>query len=190
VALGGSYWPHYVIQLMPVAAVGAAALLSRRPAIGAIGLCAIAIPAALVTLNVAIKDQGDGYQHTALTAGRYVHFRAEPGQTAYVLDARVNALYYTGLRSPFPYHWTLMLQAIPHIHAKMRAMFASSERPTWVIRWNHADPRTAALLRRHYRTVGTVCGRHVLLERGARSRPAPAMTGPCQIASSVLPGPG
>jgi hypothetical protein len=190
VTLGGSYWPHYVIQLMPVAAVGAATLLARRPAIGAVALCAVAIPAAIVTLGVALKDQGDSYQHAPLTAGRYVHLRAEPGQTAYVLEARVNALYYTGLRSPFPYHWSLMMQAIPHVHAKLRALLRSPRRPTWVIDWDGAGGvRTARLLHRRYRVVATVCGRPILLARGAHSKPAPPMTGPCDLSPRVLPRP-
>jgi hypothetical protein len=32
-----------------------------------------------------------------------VHDRALPSDTAYVLYAKVNALFYSGLRSPFPY---------------------------------------------------------------------------------------
>jgi 4-amino-4-deoxy-L-arabinose transferase-like glycosyltransferase len=194
VTLGGSYWPHYVIQLMPVAAVGAAALLSRRLAPGAIGLCAIAIPALVATLGVAVKDQGDSYQHDAVTVGRYVHLRAGPGQTAYVQYARVNALYYTGLRSPFPYHWSLMLQAIPHMGEKVRAMLRSAERPTWIIAWDRADSfglggggATARLLHQHYRPVARVCGQPILLERGARAKPPPPMTGSCEISRSVLP---
>jgi hypothetical protein len=197
VVLGGSYWPHYVIQLMPVAAVGAAALLARRPAIGILGLGALALPAAIVTLNVALKDQGDNYQHDALTTGRYVQLRAEPGQTAYVQYARVNSLYYTGLESPFPYHWSLMLQAIPHMGQKVRAMLASDRRPTWIIAWDSANSfglggngATARLLKDHYRHVTNVCGQPILLARGARAKPPPPMTGSCEIARSALPTPG
>jgi 4-amino-4-deoxy-L-arabinose transferase-like glycosyltransferase len=179
VTLGGSYWPHYVIQLMPVAAVGSAALLARRPALGTIGLAALAIPALIVTLNVALKDQGDSYQHTAVTAGRYVHLRAEPGQTAYVLYARVNALYYTGLPSPFPYHWTLMKEAIPGFQAKLRLLLESSGRPTWIIDWDGAK---GLRLQRNYRVVAHVCGRPILLRRGAPAKPPPQMAGSCQIA--------
>jgi 4-amino-4-deoxy-L-arabinose transferase-like glycosyltransferase len=182
VTLGGSYWPHYVIQLMPVGAVGAAALLARRPAIGTFGLAAVAIPALIVTLNVALKDQGDSYQHNALTAGSYVHLRAEPNQTAYVLNARVNALYYTGLPSPFPYHWTLMKEAIPHWNAKLHALLASKQRPTWVIDW---DGGKGYDLLRHYRVVARVCGRPILLERGAHAKPPPPMKGGCAIAYRV-----
>jgi hypothetical protein len=196
VVLGGSYWPHYVIQLMPAAAVGSAALLARRPLVGVAGLAALALPAAIVTTTTAIKDQGDSYQHAPLTAGRYVRFRAEPRQTAYVLYARVNALYYTGLRSPFPYHWSLMMQAIPHVDAKLRALLASGSRPTWIIDWDSAralglgaNGKTARLLHRRYRIVARVCGHPILLERGARAKPPPPMLNSCEIAPAVLPPP-
>jgi hypothetical protein len=196
VTLGGSYWPHYVIQLMPVAAVGAGALLSRRPALGVVGLCVLAIPAAYGTLNLARTDENDSYQRDAVTAGRYVHLRAEPGQTAYVLYARVNELYYTGLLSPFPYHWALMLRATPHVGARLRALLTSPRRPTWVLGWDSPNSygmsghgATAALLTRHYRVVARVCGHRILLERGAPSRPPPPMTGPCEISPSLVPRP-
>ena len=140
---------------------------------------AVAIPALIVTLNVALKDQGDSYQHNALTAGSYVHLRAEPNQTAYVLNARVNALYYTGLPSPFPYHWTLMKEAIPGFQAKLRLLLGSSRRPTWIIDWDGAQ---GLRLQRSYRVVAHVCGRPILLRRGAPAKPPPQMAGSCQIA--------
>jgi hypothetical protein len=196
IVLGGSFWPHYVIELMPVAAVGAAALLSRRPAIGAVVLCAVAIPAAIATLDVGGKDSGDGYERSSVTIGRYVHYRAKPGQTAYVLYARVNALYYTGLPSPFPYHWSLMMRGVPHATRTLRALLASGRRPTWIIDQDGSsgyglDPRgaTARLLTLHYRPAGRVCGRTILLERGASAKPPPRMTGGCALSPAVLPRP-
>lgn len=196
VILSGSYWPHYVIELMPVAAVGSALLLSRRPALGALGLCVLVLPVMLATLSPGIRDRADGYQRAAVTLGHYVHLRAEPGQTAYVLYARVNALYYTGLPSPFPYHWSLMMRSIPGAPQRLRALLASPRRPTWIIdqdgpRGYGLDPggATGRLLTAHYRRVAHVCGRPILLARGAPAKPPPPMTSRCELSRSVLPAP-
>jgi hypothetical protein len=197
VILSGSYWPHYVIELMPVAAVGSALALSKRPALGAVGLCVLAVPAALFTLSSGIRDRGDSYEHASVTLGRYVQLRALPGQTAYVLYARVNALFYTHLPSPFPYHWSLMMRSVPGATTQLRTLLASPRRPTWII--SQDGPRgyrldssgaTARLITLHYRRVARVCTRPILLARGAPAKPPPPMTGSCEISPALLPPPG
>ena len=196
ILLSGSFWPHYVIQLMPVAAIGTALLLSRRPLLGAVALCVIAIPAAITTANPGIRDSGDHYETQAVSLGRYVSDRAEPGQTAYVMYARVNSLFYTGLPSPYPYHWSLMMRTIPGAVPQLRALLASPRRPVWII--SQDGPKgygldrsgaTARLVRAHYRVVAHVCGQPILLERGKPARAAPPLVRSCVIAPSAAPRP-
>jgi hypothetical protein len=97
-----------------------------------------------------------------------------------VLYAKVNVLYYAGLVDPFPYNWSLMIQAVPGAEARLRRLLVSSGRPTWVVRMSTTrslgldrSGATQRLLARHYRSVGTVCGATVFLERGASGRQAP-----------------
>jgi hypothetical protein len=185
VALGGSYWPHYLIALVPGVSAAAAITLVRRPRIGLIAVCAIALPTALHAFTVARDDSADRSQRAALTIAQYIRSRALPQQTLYVLYAKVNAVYYAGLDDPFPYNWSLMMQAVPGAEARLRQLLASDGRPTWVVRLSSTRSlgldRTGAtrrLLAEHYRAVATVCGATVLLERGAADRPPPA-TGGC-----------
>ncbi len=196
ILLSGSFWPHYVIQLMPSAAVGSALLLSRRPALGGVALCLIAIPAAIATAQPGIRDSGDHYESQAVTLGRYVGLRAEPGQTAYVMYARVNSLFYTGLHSPFPYHWSLMMRAAPGAVHRLRTLLASPRRPVWII--DQDGPKgygldrsgaTARLVHDHYHVVAHVCRKPILLERGKAARPAPPMIRSCLISPAVVPRP-
>jgi hypothetical protein len=182
VLAGGSYTPPYVIELMPVAAVGFAVACARRPRAGAVALAAVVVLALPPTLRGIVHDSADAYGRQARVVGRYVRDRAEPGQTLYVMYARASVLYYAGLRSPFPYHWALMMRAIPGARAQLRELLAGSSRPTWIVDQDGAagyglDPagRTRALLGRHYRVVAHVCGTPVLLSRGATAkRPPPA----------------
>src|SRR3954447_24875176 len=177
---------------MPVAAIGTALLLTRRVGLGAVALCLIAIPAAITTARPGVLDSGDHYESQAVTLGRYVALRAEPGQTAYVMYARVNSLFYTGLPSPFPYHWSLMMRAVPGAVHQLRTLLASPRRPVWIIEQDRPkgyglDHRgaTARLVREHYRVVAHVCRQPILLERGKRARAAPRLVQSCAIAPAA-----
>jgi hypothetical protein len=191
VALGGSYWPHYLIALVPGITVAAAIALARHPRIGAVAACAIALPTAIHAFAVARDDSADHTQRAAVTIGRYIRARALAHQTLYVLYAKVNVVYYAGLDDPFPYNWSLMMQAIPGAEARLRELLVSSRRPTWVVRMSTTrslgldrSGATRRLLAKHYRPVGTVCGATVMLERGAVGRPPPS-TGPCGPGASL-----
>jgi hypothetical protein len=97
-----------------------------------------------------------------------------------MMYSKPNALYYAGLRVPFPYNWSLMVRAVPGARDLLRRTLASAGRPTWIVRENGAkayalDPSgaTRRLLDEHYRRVATVCGTALLLSRTARALPAP-----------------
>jgi hypothetical protein len=180
ILLGGSYWPHYLIALVPIAAAGAAATLDRYPFAGALALAAIALPTVINAAEVAKSDSADAYQRPALTIGDYIEDRSLPGQTAYAMYARVNTLYYARLRDPYPYNWSLMVRAVPGAEPRLRSLLASPARPTWIVRAE--GPRafgldrggaTRRLLALHYKPVASVCGSEVLLARGARVRHPP-----------------
>jgi hypothetical protein len=185
---GGSYWSHYLIELVPVSVVGVAALVAWRPRVGAV-LCVLALMTGLATSadHVAL-GRPQQYQRSAVVVGHYLRDRALPGDTAYVLYAKVNALFYSGLPSPFPYHWSLMMMAVPGAEQQLRALLASPRRPTWIVM---AQPTrtfgldrsgaTARLLARGYRRTARVCGRPVLLARNAGPRPAARPSEPCRL---------
>ena len=186
VALGGSYWPHYLIALVAAAAAGAAAVFARYRWVGALAICTIVLPVAWNAANVARSDGADSSQQSTLTIARYIDTRAKPHQTLYALYAKVNLLYYAGLRDPFPYNWSLMMRAAPNAQARLRHLLASGGRPTWVV---EAQPTrafgldrsgaTKRLLAEHYRRFATVCGDQLLLARGARSAPPGAAPTSC-----------
>lgn len=177
---GGSYWNHYLIELVPVATVGSAALFSRHRLPALLGMSVIVVPAALYMVGPIHQDRADHYQRAAKIVGRYVRSRALPGQTDYVLYSRPDVLYYAGLRDPYPYNWGLMIRAAPHAVPRLRRLLSSRERPTWIVVWQAPDSvgldpsgLTARILARHYRHDATVCGHQILVARGARGRPGP-----------------
>lgn len=180
VVAGGSYSQAYVIELMPAAAVGFALACAARPRLGVAALAAVLTLALVPTLRGVLHDSADSYGQEARAMGSYVRARALPGQTAYVLYARANVLYYAGLPSPFPYHWALMMRAIPGTRQRLRSLLAGSARPTWIVEQDppsayglDASGRTRRLLAQHYRQVAVVCATPILIARGAKAGPAP-----------------
>jgi hypothetical protein len=168
---GGSYWPHYLIELVPVACVAAAAGIAARrlPArIALVGACAA----------VSLFSAAGGIAHFAhhpphrpeLAAARYVREHARPGDTQYVMYARANVDDYAGLPSPYPYAWSLMVRAKPGAVPQLQRLLGSARRPTWLVefqtpnRWG-LDPRgvTRSLLARDYRLAATVRGHRIYL---------------------------
>lgn len=168
---GGSYWGHYLIQLIPFAAVSASIALvgatARRIRLtaAALGACAIGGLAIGPLASTAEKS-------SAAAIGDAVGDGARPGDTAHVLYSQADILYYSGLRDPFPYHWSLMMRAVPGARTELRALLASSRRPTWIVEWESpasygldATGQTARLLDQRYRNAGSACGVAVLLRR-------------------------
>jgi hypothetical protein len=180
ILLGGSYWRHYLIALVPAAAAGAAALFQRYRLAGAVAVVVIAFTTVTHAIDVAVHDQGDSYQRGGVTLGNYIRARSLPDYTVYVMYSKPNALYYADLRAAFPYNWSLMIRAVPSARDLLRRVLASGDRPTWILRTHRtnafgldATGATQRLLSRHYRRIATVCGTPLLLARSARALPAP-----------------
>jgi hypothetical protein len=191
VLAGGSYWPHYLIALVSVTAAGAAAALVRHRWIAATGVVAMTIAAATVAFPVAIHHSADTYDESAVAVGDYINDRSEPGDTAYVLYAKADILYYSGLPAAFPYNWSLMMRSAPHAEAKLRQDLASPSRPTWLVQWQHTrafgldkSGLTERLVTQHYRRVTTLCGHPLFLARGAHARAAPVELNSCGVPSA------
>ena len=170
---GGSYWPHYLIQLVAPASVlaGAALAGSRWRILGA----AIAAVAALGTIDAVGPTSANPRQRAALEAAGYVRTHAARGDTQWVMYARANLGYYTGLPSSYPYAWSLMVRAVPGASPQLVGLLNSHRRPTWVIGWQranswHLDPdgAVAHALVRHYRVVARVDGHAIYHRRSPR----------------------
>jgi 4-amino-4-deoxy-L-arabinose transferase-like glycosyltransferase len=171
---GGSYWSHYLIQLIAPAGVlaGAALAAAWSPARAAatIAIAAVSVVATIGGLTMARVTK---QHHGVVAVARYVRDHARPGDTQYVMYARANVGYYTGLPSPYPYAWSLMVRAVPGAIGRLDRLLDSPRRPTWIVGWQRArswglDPHgtTRRALHRHYRVVARVHG-HPIWHRKA-----------------------
>jgi hypothetical protein len=169
---GGAYWPHYLIEIVPVTAVLfglAVAEISAPARIAAIG--AAVMLACTVTAGATAYVLERHPDRAERDVGGYIAAHAKPGDTQYVLYARANVLYYAGLPSPFPYSWSLMMRARPGAPTALYRLLGSARRPTWLVAWQDDDSWRLdrggiidVLVRRLYRPAGTIDG-HVILRR-------------------------
>jgi hypothetical protein len=169
---GGSYWGHYLVQLIPFAAVGASIALAAAPdrrvraTVAVMSMCALGGLAIGPLVTTSEKS-------SAAAIGSALGDSARSGDTVHVLYSQADVLYYSGLQDPFPYHWSLMLRAVPGARGELRDLLASRARPTWIVEWEppasydlDRDGETARLLARHYRHVADPCGVPILVRRG------------------------
>jgi hypothetical protein len=177
ITAGGSYWPHYLLQLAPALALAGGLWAADSARVRA----AVAlIVASAVTVTLVATLSGATYPHTGQAVGTFVKRSAHAGDTVAVLFGRADVQQATGLPSPYEHLWTLPMRTLdPHL-VQLRAVLRGPAAPTWVVArkdlnpWNiDAHDRTRLLLATHYRRVAEVCGKAVYLHDGVHRTLAP-----------------
>jgi hypothetical protein len=172
--VGGNYWSHYLIGLIPMVALAAG--LSAQSGVprwrwtrGLVVVAAIAT--ALVSPVVVLFVHGAA--SPADTTGRWIGDSADPDDTLVVLHTHPNVVQASDLRPGYPYSWSLPVRTLDPKLSLLLETLAGPDAPTWVVRWDPdyfwgLDPtgRVDATLAARYRSVGTVCGHPVWLLNG------------------------
>ncbi len=168
IVAGGSYWPHYLLELAPMLAlaVGVWAAEAGWLRAAAVAAATSAAVASLAAVGAGVLDNRSGGQQ----AGEWLRQSGRPGDTATVLYGHAEVQYASGMSSPYPYLWSLPMRTIdPHL-GRLRALLASQHRPDWVVVWSRLDawsidPKDATRLdlATHYRLVQHLCGHEVWL---------------------------
>jgi hypothetical protein len=104
---------------------------------------------------------------------------AEPGDTLVVFGGRADLQLESGMRSPYPYLWSLPMRALDPDLTTFLAMVDGPGAPTWLVEWWPFDTWTSkgsaleADVRKRYVEHGAGCGgRTVWLLKGVE-RPVP-----------------
>ena len=177
IASGGSYWPHYLIQLGPALALAAGVWAADSARVRA---AVVFVIASAVAMTCAVVLSGSTSGHSARDVGTWVARSARPGDTATVLYGNADVQEATGLPSPYPHMWTLPMRTFdPHL-AHLRTLLAGPRAPTWVVAWGDLDPwhidahdRMRLTLAQHYHVVGSLCGHVVYLHDHVNRRLTP-----------------
>ncbi len=180
---GGSYWPHYLIQLAPgvVLAVGAVASQVTRAGRWMRGAGRMVVATAVLgTLLVEVVYLSVPWVWFQQRTGEWLADSSAPGDTAFVAYGNPSILEAADMQSPYPYLWSLPMRTLDPDLARLRATLAGPDAPTWIVQLNGLDSwgidaasRLANLVEERYRLVGDVCGNPVWLREGLTRRPAP-----------------
>ncbi|MDQ3422510.1 MAG: hypothetical protein M3510_03820 [Actinomycetota bacterium] len=191
IALGASYWSHYLIGLVPVLAlisarvaewpqgdVSGGELLWRRRVVGLTASACTAV--AVVTGWGAVTT---GPEASAVSVGRWVGSSASGSDRLVVTYGHANVVEESGLGTAYPYLWSLPVRTLdPHLRM-LAATLGSSGAPAWVVEWDDVnawgiddEEGVRAVLARDYREVASVCGHVVYLHLGVRRALAPVST--------------
>ena len=139
IALGGSYWNHYLVQLVvPVAVLSGLLVASRQPAARTV-LVAVAL-AAVTAVGVYVT----GSHTTAGTSvGEAVGDVAAPQDTIVTTWGHADVTRASGLSSPYPYLWSLPARTLDPNLVDLRALLAGPRAPTWFVRGAASAPGTS-----------------------------------------------
>jgi hypothetical protein len=182
--LGGLYWSHYYVQLLPplvvLAAIGATAFRWR---IVAIGLTCLALaPVGQILIHV-VSTTGEAHDATITFSGSFevderiaawVKQNTTPADTIYALDSRATLYYLANRVTRYPYIWHHSPLLTPSGMKLLRKMLAGPDRPRIVVLYRNPSEldkskRMAGILTRGYRLVWQpVKGIRVLVRRDAR----------------------
>ncbi|WP_250036277.1 hypothetical protein [Paractinoplanes maris] len=180
VNLGGSYWPHYFVQVLPPLVVLAAAAVTglrtrwRRLAVAAVVVLPTLIwLAALVPMSPAGRARTIPYDALAARDDRIaavIRATTTPADEIYVLESEAYLYFAAQRRSPYPYLWGKPIDKIPDALPRLREMLNSEQRPTLVVLDTPpaaVDPTgaVAAALAAHYRPDTVVEGVPILRAR-------------------------
>ncbi len=131
VLLGGSYWLHYLIGLIPGLVVLAAAAAQRGPTTpslrAAYGFAAVS---SLVVIAWVVVHPIDRPEEPAIA---YLEAHAQPGDTIVVGFGGANIVEAAGLDSPYRYLWSLPVRVRDPGLAELADVLAGPDAPTWLV---------------------------------------------------------
>ena len=179
IVLGPYAWPHYFLQWVAPAAVGAGLALARwsrrRAWTLPVGLAAIAAPAVLTSamwagLPPAERDLAATGSPSVLDNEQIAPWLASntaPGDEVYALAASADVYLKSGRATAYPYLWWANVRYVPSALPELRASLAGPDAPRWVVVYQaplRVDPTgaVARLLEERYEPAAVVAGRSVL----------------------------
>jgi hypothetical protein len=189
VGLGGSYWAHYLIALVP----GVVLVVSATAAVAGRGLPMVlavtfALTSTVVDTAVAVVGPpatAQDLRDRAVTS--WLEDAHLPGDTGLVTYGQAQVLEASGLRPGYPFLWSLPARTLdPDLHRMARDLHRPAG-PDWVVVWLPVDTwgldpygLVAGELTRHYRQVATVCGVPIWLKNG-EYRTLPSVPAGCTV---------
>jgi hypothetical protein len=180
VGLGGSYWLHYLLGVVPglvlllaLALRAGAGRVASPGALVAVVLVAVTASTLVGQVVYAVRPPARDADERAVIA--FVRSHHDPSATGVVAFGKADLLRAAGLTSPYPYLWSLPVRVRDPDLSRLGAVLRGADRPSWVVQqgaslssWGIDADHADRILRRHYEEVFTSGDWQVL-----RVRPEP-----------------
>ena len=170
VLLGGSYWLHYLMGLVPGLVLLAAAAAQRRLEFGPTLLLPYAA-AALSTLATVVYVVFQPIPRPEAPVIDYLRAEGHPGDTAIVAFGGANILRETGMTSPYEELWSLPVRVRDPELSALTDILEGDHAPLWVVvngdsmaSWGIDATTADRALRDRYRLTATA-GRFSIFRR-------------------------
>ena len=164
VLLGGSYWLHYLMGLVPGLVLITVAATQRPLGRSRLVPAAYAF-AVLSTVCVTGWVLATPIPRSSEPAVAWLDEHTRPGDTAVVAFGAPNILRESGLRSPYPELWSMTVRVRDADLADFTAVLESADRPTWVVvsgvsvsTWGVEATEAKQVLRERYDKVDATGG--------------------------------
>jgi hypothetical protein len=130
--LGGSYWLHYLLGLVPGAVLVAAAFAQRpAPVTRSIGISfALAGLSSAIAVGWVVAQPIERPERGAVD---YLAAHAAHGDTGVVVLGAADVLHAGDLASPYPFLWSLPARVRDRDLSTLEGVLRSPARPTWVV---------------------------------------------------------
>lgn len=176
-ALGGSWWPQYAVQLVPAFAMVAGLVAPRGHGRKTVTFAVLSSVVALV-VGVIMLLTGRGSDARDERVAEWLAQASRPGDTAFLGYGTPSVLYLAGLAAPYPYSWSLPVRVHDPDLERLVALLRGDRAPVWLVEigdfdwWGLDTAAFTAVRADRYRRVGVVCGRAIhLLEGQVRELP-------------------
>lgn len=185
IALGASYWSHYLIELVPALILASASLATSVGRTVGWGRAAVAIVVVSAIVSVSVTSASTQQPSQTVLLESWLHSAGRPTDSLFTYG-HANLIEASGLRpSAYPYLWGLLMLVLDPDWTQLSATLNGPHAPTWVVEWNGSAAfgtgdvaNLRAALAAHYRLVENLCGSPIYLLDGAQ-RSLPVLTLPC-----------
>lgn len=181
--VGGSYWPHYLLQLAVGLGLGAGivasgsgwhAVLMRRWSGVAAGSAVVCLLVAAVVYALVPKVW---FQERV---GEWLGASATPGDTGVVTYGHPVVLETADVGTPYPYLWSLPMRTLDPDQRRLLRLVAGPDAPDWIVQMNGFNSwgiddgeRLRSVVEERYDVVAQVCGKTMWLRTGLERPLAP-----------------
>lgn len=186
IVLGGSFWLHYLIGLVPALALASAQLATHAPARLLVRAAVGFVIASAVTAPVfAAASGGSTVNPTEQGVTQYLRDAGDEQDTGVVAYGHANVLEESGLEPGYRYLWSLPMRVLDPELSQLVSALGGSERPTWFVAWEPLNSwdidrggRLSSAIEEHYREAAVVCGIRIYVRDGI-DRTLPAAPAEC-----------